>query len=334
MKEYRKTVTTLLIVVVLLIVVFMTGCASLTETLNPATPEVDKPTESDRFGVYIKLERDDAKSVGLYGGSFSTGCTNADGSLLKSGEWLFLGNEIAQLSRDENRSILSTVSARDADDALLGEGTFLYDVTQEKLYVTISTDYITCSTSEAPNAPADVPPVLTLPILDEIDASITMEAAGSSVPVVQMAVKLLDWGMNTGLDPYEISDAASTWLAAKNDDLTELLYKLELVDVVYQRLLSEDAQELLDSVGYNDVEITWGSNPIEPIEAIIQVAGLRSSDQEEWKITFEKSLFENYGAIPHHYEDLGDGVYQVYVEIDGKIVPYVAVDSKTGDYHG
>ena len=63
-------------------------------------------------------------------------------------------------------------------------------------------------------------------------------------------------------------------------------------------------------------------------------AGLRSTDQEAWKIAFEQSLFENYGAKPHHYEDLGDGVYQVYVEIDGKIVPYVAVDSKTGDYHG
>lgn len=31
---------------------------------------------------------------------------------------------------------------------------------------------------------------------------------------------------------------------------------------------------------------------------------------------------------------LGDGVYQVYVEIDGEIVPFVAVDSATGDYHG
>ena len=29
-----------------------------------------------------------------------------------------------------------------------------------------------------------------------------------------------------------------------------------------------------------------------------------------------------------------NGVYQVYVEIDGKVVPYVAVDSATGDYHG
>ena len=59
-----------------------------------------------------------------------------------------------------------------------------------------------------------------------------------------------------------------------------------------------------------------------------------SADDEAWKTEFEKSLLENYGVTPDHYEDLGDGVYQVYVEIDGKIVPYVAVDSTTGDYHG
>lgn len=49
---------------------------------------------------------------------------------------------------------------------------------------------------------------------------------------------------------------------------------------------------------------------------------------------FEKSLLENYGVAPDHYEDLGDGIYQVYVKIDGKIIPYVTVDSATGDYHG
>ena len=59
-----------------------------------------------------------------------------------------------------------------------------------------------------------------------------------------------------------------------------------------------------------------------------------SANNEAWKTEFEKSLLENYGVTPDHYEDLGDGVYQVYVEIDGKIVPYVAVDSTTGDYHG
>lgn len=59
-----------------------------------------------------------------------------------------------------------------------------------------------------------------------------------------------------------------------------------------------------------------------------------ASSEESWKAEFEQSLLENYGVTPEYYEDLGDGVYQVYVKIDGKVVPYVAVDSKTGDYHG
>ena len=55
---------------------------------------------------------------------------------------------------------------------------------------------------------------------------------------------------------------------------------------------------------------------------------------DSWKVEFEKSLLDNYGVKPDHYEELENGVYQVYVEIDGKIIPYVAVDSATGDYHG
>ena len=69
-----------------------------------------------------------------------------------------------------------------------------------------------------------------------------------------------------------------------------------------------------------------------PTEAPTQAP--TQEEKEAWKIEFEKSLLENYGVTPEYYEDLGDGIYQVYVRIDGKLVPYVAVDSATGDYHG
>ena len=275
MKNHKKMITMLLTATMLLITVFMTGCTKLSEAPNSTTSEVDTPAEYDGFGVYIKLERDDASSIALHGGSFTKVCENADGSLLKTGEWIFTGDDIVQLSKEENSSVLFTVSAHDADDMLLGEGTFLYDVTQEKLYVTISADGVTCSTSDAVDAPADVPPVLTLPILDEIDTSVTVGTSGSSLLAVQAAVKLLDWGVNTGLGTDEISDAASTWLAAKNNDLTDCLKKLELVDDAYQKLLTGEARELLDSAGCEKVEITWGSDPVEQVEAIMQTAGLR-----------------------------------------------------------
>ena len=276
MKHYKNTITMLLTAAVLLTAVFMTGCTKLWETPNSTPAEVDAPAESDGFGVYVKLERDDASSIALQvGSSFTKVCENADGSLLKAGEWIFTGDDIVQLSKKDHCSVLFTVSAHDADDTLLGEGTFLYDVAQEKLYVTISEDGVTCSTSDAADAPADVPPVLTLPILDEIDRNVTIGTAGSSLLAVQAAVKLLDWGVNTGLGTDEISDAASTWLAAKNIDLTDCLKKLELVDDAYRKLLTDKARELLDSAGCEDVEITWSSDPAEPVEAIMQAAGLR-----------------------------------------------------------
>lgn len=276
MKNYKKTMTMLLTAVVLLVSVFMTGCTKLSETPNSTPSGTDASAESDGFGVYVKLERDDASSIALQvGSSFTKVCENADGSLLKAGEWIFTGDDIVQLSKEENSSVLFTVSAHDADDTLLGEGTFLYDVTQEKLYVTISEDGVTCSTSDAADALADVPPVLTLPILDEIDRNVTIGTAGSSLLAVQEAAKLLDWGENTGLDADEVSDAASTWLAARNNDLTDCLKKLELVDEAYRKLLTGEARELLDSAGCEDVEITWGSDPVEPVEAIMQAAGLR-----------------------------------------------------------
>ena len=275
MKHNKRTITKLLTAAVLLIAVFMTGCTRLSEAPNNTSSEVDASAESDGLGVYVKLEVDNATSLYLHGSSFSKVCENADGSLLKAGEWIFTGEDLVEISRKEHCSVLVTVGALDADNMLLGEGTFFYDESQEKLYVTISADGVTCSTSDAPDAPADVPPVLTLPILDEIDTSVTVGTSGSSLTAVQAAVDLLDWGVNTGLGTDEIGDAASTWLAAKNNDLADCLQKLELVDDAYQKLLTDEARELLDSAGCETVEITWGSEPIEPVEAIMQAAGLR-----------------------------------------------------------
>ena len=119
------------------------------------------------------------------------------------------------------------------------------------------------------------PPVLTLSILDEIDADVKVGTSGSSLLAVQAAAKLIEWGVNTGLSAKEIDDAATTWLSSKTDNLTEFLQKLELVDDAYQKLLTDQARELLDSAGCESTEITWGSQPVEAVEAIMQAAGRR-----------------------------------------------------------
>ena len=58
-----------------------------------------------------------------------------------------------------------------------------------------------------------------------------------------------------------------------------------------------------------------------------------SSEDEPWKAALADELFEKYGVLPEYYEDLGDGIYQVYVEVGGEVVPFGTVDSATGEYH-
>lgn len=139
-------------------------------------------------------------------------------------------------------------------------------------------------TAETPPAPTgatetanpETQPALELPILDVIDEEVMPGTAGSSLRAVQAAVQLLDWGVHTGLDTEEIRQAAVDWLADKgNDEQTTFAQKLELVDDACNRLREENARELLDEAGCQDTEIFWGSDPVEPIEAIMDAAGLR-----------------------------------------------------------
>lgn len=124
-------------------------------------------------------------------------------------------------------------------------------------------------------APTAAEPALTLPILDDIDENVIPGISGSSLRAVQVAVKLLDWGVNTGLGADEIGEAAAAWLAAKGDDQALCVEKLELVDYAYQELLTDEADDLLDVAGCADIHRFWGSEPVESIEAIMQAAGLR-----------------------------------------------------------
>lgn len=57
-------------------------------------------------------------------------------------------------------------------------------------------------------------------------------------------------------------------------------------------------------------------------------------EEEPWKTALREDLAEKYGVLPEYYEDLGGGIYQVYMEVGGEIVSFVTVDSATGDYHG
>lgn len=117
---------------------------------------------------------------------------------------------------------------------------------------------------------------IELPILDEVDKTVQVGTAGSSMTAVQGAVKLLDWGVGTGLGADEIKDAAKRWLDGKDEDArAEAVEKLTDVDSMYQRLLEDGAESLLESAGCGDAAYPWSDGPVDSIEAIMDAAGLR-----------------------------------------------------------
>ena len=130
--------------------------------------------------------------------------------------------------------------------------------------------------ANAPSESASDVTVLELPILDEINQTVSVGTAGSYMTAVQAAAKLLDWGTNTGLDPAEIREATVNWLMDKgNDEQVAFSDKLALVDDAYQKLLGDGAEDLLSSAGLEAAECDWGNQPVETIEAIMDAVGLR-----------------------------------------------------------
>ncbi len=158
---------------------------------------------------------------------------------------------------------------------VLPEGTTIATVLETKAPETLPETQPLSTAAPETTAP-ETQSALELPILDVIDQDVMPGAAGASLRAVQVAVKLLDWGEHTGLDTEEIRQATVNWLADKgNDAQVEFAQKLEAVDDAYNQLLAGNARELLDEAGCQDTEIFWGSDPVAPIEAIMDAAGLR-----------------------------------------------------------
>ena len=120
---------------------------------------------------------------------------------------------------------------------------------------------------------------ISMPVLDEIDQLVTVGTAGSYLKAVQAAVKLMDWGVGTGLGADEIKDAASAWMAGKSEaEQEEFVQKMEMVDDAYIKLLGtneDEVKDLLESAGCSDASYPWSDGPIDSVEAVLAGVGLR-----------------------------------------------------------
>ena len=99
------------------------------------------------------------------------------------------------------------------------------------------------------------------------------------------------------------------------------------------RITSENGTTGLEMT-YQDISIYWVYGDQEETGLAVPSNWEKATEDEPWKAALAEDLFQKYGVVPEYYEDLGNGIYQVYVEIGGELVPFVAVNSATGDYHG
>lgn len=91
---------------------------------------------------------------------------------------------------------------------------------------------------------------------------------------------------------------------------------------------------LLELSACGKANLPAASEPTDTEATAATTCAVEITEEELWKVALAEDLFNKYGVLPEYYEDLGDGIYQVYVEVGGEIVPFVAVNSATGDYHG
>ena len=178
-------------------------------------------------------------------------------------------------------------------------------------------------------------------ILDDIRDNMEVGTAGSSLKAVPFGAELLDWSIDTTMNANETKQVVAEWLSEQDSDkLAEINEQLMLAGNTAVALIGESGKELMESAGFESENYPWTDAKTDIINSVMNGVGSEGSEErpsdntEAWKTDFEKSLMDNYGYSVDHYEDLGDGIYQAYVEIDGQVVPYVTVDSATGEYHG
>ena len=97
-------------------------------------------SQTEQYGVYVKLEGKDVYSVSMsYDGS-SGGMSCADGSALENGKYIFMDNDIMIVSKEADAPVPFTITVKDADGTAVASGEFSFDANQEKMYLTVTAD--------------------------------------------------------------------------------------------------------------------------------------------------------------------------------------------------
>ena len=94
--------------------------------------------QSEQYGVYVKLERNDVCSLSMSCEGFDGGMNNADLTAIESGEYIFMDNDIMIVSKEAGAPVPFSLTAKDADGRIVASGEFSFNATAEKMYLTVT----------------------------------------------------------------------------------------------------------------------------------------------------------------------------------------------------
>lgn len=96
--------------------------------------------QSEQYGVYVKLERNDVCAITMSCDYSSGGLRNADYTAMETGEYFYMDNDIMIYSKETEAPVPFTLAAVAVDGSELVSGEFTFDASMEKMYLTVTAD--------------------------------------------------------------------------------------------------------------------------------------------------------------------------------------------------
>ena len=94
--------------------------------------------QSEQYGVYVKLERNDVYSLSMSCENFGGGMHNVDFTAIESGEYIFMNNDIMIASKNTGAPVPFLITAKDGDGHIVASGEFSFDANAEKMYLIVT----------------------------------------------------------------------------------------------------------------------------------------------------------------------------------------------------
>lgn len=97
-------------------------------------------SQSDPYGVFVKLEPSDAWSVSMRYEGLNNKMINTYYTACESGDHLFMNNDIIYVAKETEAPVPFTLTVYAEDDTVVASGEFDFDVEKEKMYLTVTED--------------------------------------------------------------------------------------------------------------------------------------------------------------------------------------------------